>query len=200
MKLIAFTDIHENAQLLGRIKRHAKGVDLAVCTGDFTVFGRSTKKMLAALNDLGVPLVLIPGNHEDDEEIESMLPQFKNIHWAHERFVEVKGLRFFGFGGRGFSRREPALETLEKKFAKQFDDRTIVLCHAPPYDTALDEVDADWHVGNESLRELIVRRKPMLVLTGHIHECFHQHDRLGATILINPGPDGEIIEVDDGRA
>lgn len=199
MKLLAFTDIHEDMRTLARIKRHIadERIDLAVCTGDFTVFGRSTKRVLEAMDSLGVPLILIPGNHEDDEEVAQLAQRCKNIHWAHERFVDVKGLRFFGFGGRGFSRREPDLEALERRHAKEFTANTIVLCHAPPYNTALDEVDAGWHVGNESLRELIMRRKPMLVLCGHIHECFHSHDTLAGTTLINPGPDGEIIEVEE---
>ena len=199
MKLLAFTDIHANMQLMERIKRVVKQeqVDLAVCTGDFTVFGSSTKKIMTALNDLGCPLVLIHGNHEDEDEVEHLLPQFKNIHYAHMKVVDLKGLRFIGFGGHGFRRQEPELEMLEKELAKQFDGKTIFLCHAPPYNTTLDEVDADWHVGNESLTNLIRRRKPMLVLCGHIHETFHRHDTLAGTTLINPGPDGEIIEVDD---
>jgi Icc-related predicted phosphoesterase len=199
MKIFAFTDIHEDMQLLARIKRviEKEKVDLAVCTGDFTVFSNGTKMMMEAMDKLGVPLVLIPGNHEDEDEIETLLPRFKNIHYAHERVVDVKGLRFIGFGGRGFRRHEPDLEVLERKHAKDFDGRTIFLCHAPPYGTALDEVDEGWHVGNETLTELIRRRKPMLVLCGHIHECFHAHDEVAGTPVINPGPDGEIIEVEE---
>jgi uncharacterized protein len=198
MKIYAFTDIHENLQMLSKIKRRIKeqGVDLAVCTGDFTVFSHATKKMLTAMNDLGVPLVLIPGNHDDEDEIMALLPELKNIHYAHETMIEVMGLQFFGFGGRGFSRHEPALEMLEEQYAGQFNGGTIVLCHAPPYGTKLDEIDPEWHVGNESLTELVRRRRPMLVLCGHIHECFHQHDSIAGTPVINPGPDGEIIEVD----
>lgn len=199
MKLYAFTDIHENIAMLAKIKQRIKqhNVDLAICTGDFTVFSHATKKMLTAMNDLGVPLVLIPGNHDDEDEIMSLLPQMKNIHYAHETVITVKGIKFFGFGSRGFSREEPELERLEEEYADEFDERTIVLCHAPPYGTKLDEVDPGWHVGNETLTRLVRRRKPMLVLTGHIHECFHQHDSIGGTVAINPGPDGEIIEVDD---
>lgn len=199
MKLFAFTDIHEDMAQLSRIKHviAQERIDIAVCTGDFTVFSNRTKAMLEAMDKLGVPLVLIPGNHDDEDEIEKLLPRFKNIHYAHERVVDIKGLRFIGFGGRGFRREEPDLEALERKHAKDFDGKTIFLCHAPPYGTALDEVDVGWHVGNETLTELIRRRKPMLLLCGHIHECFHAHDEIAGTPAINPGPDGEIIEVEE---
>lgn len=199
MKLLAFSDLHEDMRALAKIKAAIpkEKVDLAVCAGDFTVFGRSTKKMLAAINDLGVKVVLIHGNHEDEDEVMALLPQFPNIVWAHEQVVDEMGLRFIGFGGHGFHRREVELEELEKRFADKFNERTIFICHAPPHGTTLDEVDADWHVGNESLTQLIKRRKPLVVFAGHIHECFHRHDSLAGTTLINPGPDGEIIEVED---
>lgn len=174
-----------------------ENVSLAVCTGDFTIFGRLTKKMLAEMNNLGVPLVLIHGNHEDEDEVRSLLPQFKNIHNADQTVVDIQGLRFIGFGGHGFRTREPELEELEERLTKQFTEQTIFLCHAPPYNTALDEREPDWHVGNQSLNDLIRRKKPMLVLCGHLHECFHVHDMVAGTPVINPGPDGEIIEVDD---
>jgi uncharacterized protein len=172
-------------------------IDLAVCTGDFTIFGRSTKKMLTEMNNLGVPLVLIPGNHEDEEEVRTLLKQFKNIHNVDHTLLDIAGVRFIGFGSHGFQRIEPELELLEENMAKQFNDRTIFLCHAPPYGTAVDELEPGWHAGNESLTKLIKRRKPMLVLCGHLHECFHIHDMVAGTPIINPGPDGEIIEVDD---
>jgi uncharacterized protein len=199
MKLLAFTDIHDDMAMLSRIKMiiARERVDLAVCMGDFTVFGRGMKRMLQGMDNLGVPLVLIHGNHEDEEEILSLLKSCKNIHWAHERVVDIKGLRFIGFGGHGFRRREPGLEVLEKRLAKEFNDRTIFLCHAPPHGTTADEVDEDWHVGNQSLTELIKRRRPLLALCGHIHETFHAHDNIAGTIIINPGPDGEILDIDN---
>jgi Icc-related predicted phosphoesterase len=199
MKLYAFTDIHADLAQLARIKKtiQKEGVALAVCTGDFTVFGRGMKEMLAGMNDLGVPLVLIHGNHEDEDEVQALLPKHKNILFAHGTIVEAKGLRFFGFGGHGFRRREPELEALEKAFGSKIDGSTIVLCHAPPYGTAADDMEDEWHVGNESLTDLIKRRKPMLVLCGHIHETFHAHDEVAGTVVINPGPDGEIIEVEE---
>jgi uncharacterized protein len=199
MKILAFTDIHENLVLLRRIKTviAKEQVNLAVCTGDFTIFGRSTKKMLTEMDNLGVPLVLIPGNHEDEEEVKTLLEHYKNIHSADQRVLDIAGLRFIGFGSHGFQRREPELEALEQRLAKEFTERTIFLCHAPPYGTHVDELEPGWHAGNESLTDLIKRRKPMLVLCGHLHECFHVHDVVAGTPIINPGPDGEIIEVED---
>jgi len=198
MKLLAFTDTHEDPRAFTRLRRliAQERVDLAACVGDFTVMGRSTQKMLHELDTLGVPVVLIHGNHEDEEEVESLLDSCKNITWAHQRLVTVKGIPFVGFGGGGFREREPALERLEKELGDRITPRTIIMCHAPPAGTTTDAISDDWHVGNESLSALIRRRRPLLVLCGHIHECFHAHDTLAGTTIINPGPDGEIIEID----
>lgn len=199
MKILAFTDIHERLPVLERIKRiiARERVDLAICTGDFTVFGRSTKQMLAAMNTLGVPLVLIHGNHEDEGEVRELVAQYKNIHFVHDVPMTIQGYVFIGFGGGGFLQEEPDLAALERRHAAVFNERTIFLAHAPPYGTALDQVEPGWHTGNQTLVNLIRRRKPLLLLCGHIHECFHVHDELAGTTLINPGPDGEILELDD---
>jgi Icc-related predicted phosphoesterase len=197
MRILAFSDLHENMKALARLKVAAKKADVIICAGDFTVFGRSTEKMLREIDALGAPVVLIHGNHEDEDEVVSHLPKFKNIHWAHGKVIELVGFTFFGFGGHGFHRREPELEQFEQQLGDKIGSHTIILCHAPPYGTTLDEVDEGWHVGNESLTKLIRRRKPLLAFCGHIHECFHKHDSIAGTTVINPGPDGEFIEVED---
>jgi len=37
---------------------------------------------------------------------------------------------------------------------------------------------------------------PVLVLCGHFHENFRKQDKIKNTLIINPGPDGTIINVD----
>lgn len=199
MKILAFTDTHENTRVFPRLRSiiAKEGVSLAICTGDVSVFGRKLDVVLEQINALGVPVIFIHGNHEDEEEVASSIGKYKNIHWIHGKFFSHSGLQFFGWGGGGFHDREQDLEELEEELADRFTEKTIVLTHAPPARTALDQPMPDWHVGSESMRDLVRRRRPLLLLCGHIHECFHVHDSLSGTLLINPGPDGEIIEVDD---
>jgi len=199
MKLLAFTDLHGQNAHLERIRRAIARhkPDVVACVGDFTVFGRSTREMLSLINDLAAPVILIHGNHEDEDEVRELLPLFPNIHFVHLAAVELFGITFVGFGGGGFSRVEPVLERFAKQHPDVFGKNTVILCHAPPYETLLDEVDVGWHVGCETLSSIIRRHRPLLALSGHIHECFHVHDTLAGVTLINPGPDGELIEIDD---
>ncbi len=62
----------------------------------------------------------------------------------------------------------------------------IVIAHNPPKDTKLDAVGPGVHVGSPLIRAFIEEKKPLLVLSGHIHESF-AIDTLGPTTLVNPG-------------
>lgn len=197
MRILAFTDTHEREGIFPRLRRivASERIDVAACVGDFTIFGRSTDAMLEEMDRLGCPVVLIHGNHEEEEEVVHALEKHENIHWAHHRPVSVGGVTFIGHGGNGFSEREAELEALADEFADAWTPSTVLLCHAPPLNTRLDELAPQWHVGSASLRSLIAKKRPMLVLCGHIHECFHERDALFGAAIINPGPDGEIVEV-----
>lgn len=202
MRILACTDIHEQIALIPRFSRIIKQeqVDVFVCAGDFSIFGRSTKKILEAFNSLPVPVVFIHGNHEDELEVRSLLKLFPNIHFVHNMPYDYMGYTFLGFGGGGFSLNEPEYEKIAKTHAHAFHAKTVLLMHPPPYGTLLDEVDQDWHVGTQTLTDIIASKQPIIAFCGHIHECFHVRDEIGATMIINPGPDGEVIELEDDEA
>jgi uncharacterized protein len=83
-----------------------------------------------------------------------------------------------------------ALETLAQQSDPQ---RTIYVCHTPPFNTPLDEMPRGRHVGSKALRAFIEQHAPPLTLHGHIHESPTLSGRyaaqLGATWSINPGHD-----------
>jgi Icc-related predicted phosphoesterase len=62
----------------------------------------------------------------------------------------------------------------------------IVIAHNPPKDTKLDIVGPGVHVGSPLIRAFIEEKKPLLVLSGHIHESA-AIDSIGPTTLVNPG-------------
>jgi len=83
-------------------------------------------------------------------------------------------------------------------------DRAVVLCHAPPYRTALDRADLDGvfvdhvpvdvNVGSVALRRFIEERQPAVTLHGHVHEAARLsgtwRDRIGRTHLFGAAHDG----------
>lgn len=76
--------------------------------------------------------------------------------------------------------------------AQQSDpQRTIYVCHTPPFDTPLDQMPRGRHVGSRALRAFVEQHQPPLTLHGHIHESpdesGHYAARIGATWCVNPG-------------
>jgi len=62
----------------------------------------------------------------------------------------------------------------------------ILVIHNPPKDTKLDVITNGAHVGSPLIRDFIEKYKPLLVVSGHIHESA-AIDKIGGTTLINPG-------------
>jgi len=70
----------------------------------------------------------------------------------------------------------------------------VFVFHQPPYNTKLDKV-YESKSGNKDYADFIKKHTPDLVICGHIHENFKKRDKIKRTIIINPGPDGENVEI-----
>lgn len=82
-------------------------------------------------------------------------------------------------------------EDLEKLKLLSNPKNTIYTIHAPPFDTKLDMIDGNTHVGSRAIRQFIEKEQPYLTLHGHIHESPRMSgswkDKIGKTICINVG-------------
>lgn len=196
MRLLAFTDIHANLNLVKLLAQKAKDFhcELLVCAGDLSFFGQGIKEMLLALDKIDLPVILIHGNHEDEEEVEKIVSKCKNIKWIHEDTHQYKNYLFMGYGGGGFGHNDSNFV----KFAKKHRDKknVVLLTHQPPYQTQLDGVYGEY-TGSKDFREFIETQQPVLAICGHIHENSNKHDMIDKTFLINPGPTGRVIELED---
>ncbi len=207
MKLIAFTDTHGSTTSLRHLKKiivqekkkkKKKPVDVAVCCGDFTIFGQRLASSLKQMNKLGIPVVLIHGNHESSDVVRKESAKHKNLIFVDRRHHRFGNVVFLGYGGGGFALRDKSFlawakeqfRTLKKK------DKAILLFHSPPYGTNLDVV-VDGHCGNKDYTRFIQKKYKQLylVLAGHIHECNGQVDKIGDVVLANPGPRGMLFEI-----
>ncbi len=197
MKIFAFVDFHGRINLLDRMKNKAKGCDVVVCAGDFTNFENDLNNLLLAFSDFGKPLIVVHGNHEDDVNVERACKKHKNAHFIHNSSFKIGKHIFFGYGGGGFVNEEPGFDIISKEFKKQIqkDSKVVLVTHAPPYGTLLDIIGDD-HVGVISFREFLDKNTVHLMICGHLHENAKIVQNFNKkTIIINPGPDGMIIEV-----
>ena len=47
----------------------------------------------------------------------------------------------------------------------------VLICHAPPYGTPLDQVRPGLHAGSTAVRDFINQHQPEYFFCGHIHEA-----------------------------
>jgi Icc-related predicted phosphoesterase len=197
MDILAFVDMHGNDKALKEIKDKAKKADIIVCAGDISIFENNLDLLLAELNALNKQVLIVPGNHEDSADLNQLTKINKNIVNIHKKSFIKDDYLFLGYGGAGFSINDSEFSALSKKFekeAKKHDGRIILVTHAPPYKTKIDEIMKD-PCGNKSIKSFIVKVEPDLAISGHLHETAGKEDKVGKTKVINPGPYGKIISL-----
>ncbi len=194
MKVLIFTDTHGSERALRELKQKAKGVDAVICAGDISIFEEGMTRLLSQLNKFKVPVFMIHGNHEDKGDLERACSRFKNIKFIHNKSISFDDIIFLGYGGGGFVKKDPVFEKAMNKFKNLKGKRFVLITHAPPYDTKLDEL-MEGHCGNISIRRFIEQFKPEVAVSGHIHENDGKTDYIGKTKVINPGYKGKIISL-----
>ena len=197
MKILVFGDNHGDLLSLSVAKEKAKDADYIVCLGDITWFGDDLEPLMAFINTFPKKVLMIHGNHEFEELVRAVSNQHNNIQFAHGEVVKVGDWNFITYGGDGFSREDHQFEKFFKKIAKTIDfDKTILVLHGPPIDTELDIPFPEYHSGSMSYRKAIEEHQPLLVVAGHIHECEKKSDYIKDTLVNNPGPDGELFDLE----
>ncbi|HLC58333.1 MAG TPA: metallophosphoesterase [Candidatus Nanoarchaeia archaeon] len=198
MKLLAFTDIHLNKKALQSIKEKAikEKPDFLVSSGDLSFFNQGLNEVLNFLDKLNIPTFLIPSNHDDPQDLDLLCKKSKNLINLHLKKHEYKNYLFFGYGNEGYSSTDEEFEPIIRKFKKEFDKtkKLIFITHAPIYNTKLDKLSIG-HKGNKTTRKFIEELQPQLTICGHFHQTFKKQDKIKNSLIVNPGPDGMILEL-----
>ena len=195
MKILTFVDLHGNKKALDKIisRGKKKDIDLLVCAGDFTIFEEAQDMIMTKLDKVGKPVLFVHGNHEDASEVRKSCKKTKNCKFIHKSAFRFENYLFLGWGGGGFSFRDRGFEKEVKRFRNMIkkDDMVVLVSHAPPFKTKIDDIFGE-HAGNKSLRKFIEKVKPVLAVSGHLHECVGE-DKIGKTKVINPGYKGKVV-------
>ncbi len=200
LRILAFTDSHGSSKSLKKITKLAKKADIMVCAGDISIFERELRSILEDYNKIGLPMLIISGNHESDHSLAKHSKGLDNIIHMKDSVYPVGEYHFLCSSGDGFALEDPGFERAAKGFSKDIKkmnkstSKLILVTHAPPHKTRLDEIMGG-HCGNKSIKRFIVRHKPSLAICGHIHENEGKEDHVGKTRVVNPGPYGKIINV-----
>jgi hypothetical protein len=195
-RAIVFSDIHSDARALEKIA--AVEADYYFCAGDLVSWGRGLDKMGEILKPLGSRVYMLPGNHESESDIAGFCERF-GFHNFHGVTLEAGGVTI---GGLGYSTPTPfdtPGEYSEEEMAlrlKQFEgiQPLVMVCHAPPLDTALDQIREGLHAGSRAVREFIEREQPRHFFCGHIHEAEGVVVQMGSTRAQNVGKRGYVLD------
>ncbi len=203
MKILAFTDMHGSKEALKKLAEKAKKADIILCCGDFTVFGKRQKYFLSEFNKLKKTMLIIPGNHETDEELKKDIKGYSYLRYMQNSMYKDDKIIVLGAEGNGFSTTDRVFSKVSKAFEAMLKKENkegsrqrcyILMTHAPPYGTELDKITGE-HCGNKAIRSFIIKTQPKYVFSGHIHENKGKIGYIRKTKIINPGPEGRIITI-----
>jgi uncharacterized protein len=197
MRLLAFSDLHRDREQAQRLVDRAQDVDVVVGAGDFATMHEGLDGVIETLSAITAPAVLVPGNGETDTELRQASAGWSSCHVLHGEGMEIEGAQFFGLGG-GIPPLpfQWSFDLSEDEAAAKLEscpEGAILVVHSPPRGH-VDENDGR-HMGSEAILTAIERTRPVLVVCGHIHACWGQESRIGATRVVNLGPDGTFLEI-----
>jgi len=199
MKLLVFSDLHNDFRTASKLVELSNTVDVVVGAGDFCVARRGLDEIIVPLSAITKPTVLVPGNSESKEELLQACQSWETARVLHGSRETIAEIIFFGIGGGipitpfgswsyDFSEDE-AYDLL-----RDCPSGGVLISHSPPLGM-LDLSSDGRRLGSHTVRETILSKKPNLVVCGHIHGSAGQIDRIGETTVINAGPQGIIWEL-----
>ena len=158
---------------------------------------RQLEKVANKINEFYAPVFMIHGNHEEEENLKKTCSNHPNITFIHKAVHHFDDYVFLGYGGGGFSNADPDFKNIAEKFFTnevQGKRRIIMALHGPPHGTRVDRIGGE-HTGDRNFRKFIDDIQPHLVICGHLHENAGKNERIGRTMIINPGPQGVIVDI-----
>ena len=198
MKLLIFSDIHNDWKRLDELL--AIEADYYIAAGDQVTWGKGIERCGQILAKRAGRIYVLPGNHESTAMVEGMCARH-GLHNFHERHFQIGGWRIAGLGYSNPTPFNTPGEYTEPQIAERlqrFAELTplVLVCHAPPYGTALDQIRPGLHAGSRSVAEFIERRQPEHFFCGHIHEAEGGAIEIGRTRARNVGKRGYLLELD----
>ncbi len=198
MKFLIISDGHGDTEKLKALEAEAKNVSGIIYAGDFAAFQKPETGLpfLQALVKLHKHIFAVLGNCDPPEFLNSLEDAGISIEG---KTADFNGLVFAGSGGGSkftgttpYERTDeelvgdlaPARERAKKEGG--FIKNLVLVCHNPPHGVKTDRINPLVHVGSKLIKEFVLKYRPVLVVSGHIHEAFAA-DTVGETVLVNPG-------------
>jgi Icc-related predicted phosphoesterase len=192
LKILAFSDLHSDVAAACEIAEASADADLLICAGDFATRGQGTGDIIGVLKTVKCPAVLVPGNHDNSQELRELCSDWDDGHLLHGNALTIAGITFCGLGGEVPQRNaaiwnEAVSEEEAGKFLNDCPDYDVLVTHTPP----LGQVDLQrdgTHDGSTAIAAAIEQRQPCYSFCGHIHSSWGMSGKIGRTSVHNLGP------------
>lgn len=194
MKLLLFSDLHNDRDAMRSIVKCAPRFDVLVGAGDFCNARHGLVEALAPLTGIATPTVLVAGNNETTDELRAACASWPTARVLHGTHTEIDGVTFFGVGG-GIP------VTPFGPWSYDFSDADaeellapcpaggVLVVHSPPKG-CVDVSSRGASIGSEAIRACIERVRPRLVVCGHVHGSGGTAGELFGVPVVNAGPAG----------
>ncbi|MDD0811878.1 phosphodiesterase [Curvibacter sp. RS43] len=189
---------HYLRQAVQDLQQARQRPDAVLITGDLTDFGRAAEyaQLRALLAPLSQPIYLLPGNHDERQQLRASFP---DMPWlGRDGFVQysvpVGELQLIVLdtvvpGEPHGSLCEERLAWLAAELERQRQRPVLIAMHHPPFATLIGHMDAiGLRQGGPEL-EALLRQHPNVerVLCGHLHRSIQV--RFGGTLAMTvPSP------------
>ena len=197
MRLLAFSDLHTDADQAGRLVDASEDADVVLGVGDFASIHSGLDETIAVLRRITKPAVLVPGNNETEDALRDACDGWDGAVVLHGESTMINGVPFFGLGaGVPVTPWDWSFDLTEEEAAAKLTgcpEGCVLAVHSPPRGH-VDVSGAGEHLGSVAVRDAIVAKEPRLALCGHIHESWGERSAIGPTQIINLGPMGAILD------
>ena len=196
MKILVFSDIHGDLVALNKLLDIE--ADYYFAAGDMVSWARGFELVGPVLERRGERACVLPGNHESEGDTRRLCEKHGLRHF-HGQSMELDGVHVAGLGYSNPTPFNTPGEYSEAQMAERLAPFTslnplVLVCHCPPFQTALDEAGPNRHFGSRSVRDFIEKQQPKWFFCGHIHEAAGRETRLGLTRAVNVGKKGYLLD------
>jgi Icc-related predicted phosphoesterase len=197
-KLLIFSDIHNDWKTLERIL--LVEADFYISAGDQVTWGKGLDRCGQVLKTRGGKVWVLPGNHESAPQIAALCEQY-GLNQFHQRHFTAGAWQIAGLGYSSPTPFDTPGEYTEPQIASCLQPFAalhplVLVCHAPPYGTALDQVRPGLHAGSTAVRYFIEHYQPAHFFCGHIHEAEGVSVVMGQTHARNVGKKAYLLELE----
>ncbi|MCF7974036.1 MAG: metallophosphoesterase family protein [Phycisphaerae bacterium] len=196
MQWIVLADVHGSVGYLPFIVPELCRADGLFIAGDITEFGgrREAAGVIESFAAVNENILAVAGNCDQESVGKYLDERGMNVHG---RVVVQGSLSCVGVSGSLPCPGRTPQEKGEDEFTSILEQavqsvsaksgQLVMVSHQPAFGTAVDTLRGSQYCGSHAVRQFIKTYKPILAISGHIHEAAGV-DKLGKTTLVNPGP------------